>query len=272
MDSLVSNYVSFNEFVELFLYGIVFSTILSLKEIRSFLASTDLRQAILTEAEPRLLNRIRIPRVSNRIWWLIVCLWLMSLWLSTMPTFSILGLLSSLTLYFFVFSRIWSLHFVLKKTSLIPCYLGLFLIYRCLELLPNLNLDESAWIASKAILASVYLGAGMHKIKVWWRRPGYLNALQGHLAVSALLRNTKVSGVLIQYPALCRWIFLLTIVWEITMPVICVLPGAVSLVYGVMGLAFHLGTLIVMRIDYLRFYWPVYMVFLADLKLVLGFY
>ena len=169
----------------------------------------------------------------------------------------------ALIAYFFYFNPIMSLAYIQRKTNLIPLVLLILLLSPGLsQPLTQPTPIWPLWLV-KAALAQIYLSAGVQKL----RRSGWQwsdgNSLQAYLVEHYLWGDTPAAWWLAQRLWLCRWISRLTLIFEVSFGLILVFPALTPL-YVVGGLLFHLATGLTMRIHYLIYLGPVYLVFLAE--------
>ncbi|MEM7015291.1 MAG: hypothetical protein AAF585_27860 [Verrucomicrobiota bacterium] len=163
----------------------------------------------------------------------------------------------------------------------IPCH---FIYFRLLEPLAEVKhkprlagfvlivLVCEPWIVDgweslfvKAALAQVYLSAGIEKLRQsgWSWTDG--RALQAYLIREGLLTDSKAALRLAQRPGSCRFLSLLTLLFELTFWIVILAPPEIALIYVFAGLIFHATVGWLMRIPYLVFFGANYLIFLPDL-------
>ncbi len=213
-----------------------------------------------------LLGRWRVPRLSPRTFLLCGALLMGGLGLAAAswnPWVTRLSLVGALATYFLYFGQIASLGYVQRKTHLLPLVLSVLL------LAPGTTGDWHApapvWplILVQALLAQVYMVSGLTKL----RRAGWSwadgRSLQSFLLASSLTYDTQAAWDLGRRAGVCRAVSAAILTFELAGFVLLLLPG-LSWLFAAAGLAFHLGALRLMRIDYLTYHGPVFLVFAAE--------
>lgn len=190
---------------------------------------------------------------------LVVCLLLVVV--GIYPHVAIFVALISCILYF---GQIISLAYIQRKTNLVPIVLLILLLS------PSLNKSLSSQSTAgeltliKLALIQVYFSAGLEKIRqsgLEWINGKYL---QAYLLENYLWTDRAVSLTITRSPVICALLSTFVLIFELTFSIVLFLP-ALTFVYVAFALIFHLGTLITMRINYLKYLWPVYMVFFTDI-------
>jgi len=175
-----------------------------------------------------------------------------------------LGIAIALICYFLYFSQIISLAYVQRKANLIPIVLLILLFSPSLD--KPLSSACATWelVLIKIALIQLYLSAGLQKIKhsgLDWLDGKYL---QAYLLENYLWTDRNTALRLASNKMLCAALSLLVLIFELTFGIVLFLPQ-LTFVYVGFALVFHLGTLITMRINYLKYLGPVYLVFFIDL-------
>ena len=169
-------------------------------------------------------------------------------------------LLVSAGLFFIYFGQILSLSYVLRKVSLIPQILLLLAVAPGITRALGSAGPKWPLLLIQALLAQMYLSSGICKIRkagISWGAPGQLQGilLQHHLTydlplAAKLARSRWICGIL-GYGALTL---------ELTFWIALVAPRTAPY-YALAGLALHVGAFFLMRIDYLTYHAPSYLVF-----------
>ena len=124
-------------------------------------------------------------------------------------------------------------------------------------------------ILIKCAIALMYFSAGIQKL----RRSGLKwcegKSLQAYLLEHYLWGDTNSALQLARQPSVCMVLSSMLLLFELTFWLVLVFPW-LTIVYVSAGIAFHLGTLLTMRINYLKYLSPVYMVFAIDVARQLG--
>jgi hypothetical protein len=172
------------------------------------------------------------------------------------------ALFLSAILYFLYFGQILGVSYVHRKSNLIPQVLLI------LALAPgatsDLNSHAERWplILIQALVAQVYLSSSYCKLRnmgLAWAR-GY--QLQGVLLLHHMYYDLPLSATLAESLLFCKLLSGAVVVLESTFWMPLLVPQS-ALVYAGCGLLFHIATLILMRIDYLTYHCPVYLVFVV---------
>ena len=88
--------------------------------------------------------------------------------------------------------------------------------------------------------------------------------LQAYLLENYLWTDRTSALAVAGKPLLCVLMSTLTLVFELTFWVVIFFPKLIFL-YVAIALLFHIGTLVTMRINYLKYLSPVYLVFFTDI-------
>jgi hypothetical protein len=222
-------------------------------------------------APPKLLGLFRIPRPGKTLFLLLGCLLLLSLCAVTAGFFQRFFVLIALLSYFFYFTPIMSLAYIQRKTNLLPFVLLVLLFSPSTG--NSIHTPGTAWELTliKIAIAQLYLSAGLQKI----RHSGFTwlsgKSLQAYLLENYLWSDQKAALQLALRPRLCLFTSVLVLLFELSFWIIIPIPS-LTLIYVAGGLLFHIGTLVTMRINYLKYLLPVYMIFLTDMifKLLTG--
>lgn len=212
----------------------------------------------------KILGRFRLPAINASQFMDIGFLLLLSLVFIVIGFLPRLFALSALICYFFYFNSIISLAYVQRKTNLLPFVLLILLVSPSVD--ERLYAPSTAWelVLVKAGLAQLYLSAGIQKLKQsGW---GWCNgrSLQAYLLENYLWSDRKAGLFIARNRKLCGVFSTLTLAFELTFWIIIFIP-LLTWIYLAGVLLFHTATLVTMRINYLKYLLPVYMVFFTDL-------
>jgi uncharacterized membrane protein YphA (DoxX/SURF4 family) len=209
----------------------------------------------------KLLAKFQIPAV-NETWFvffgIVLILCLITAAIGFCPQ---LFLLIALLCYFPYFSSIISLADIQRKTNLIPLVLLVLMVSPSLN--HSLYQPSTRWeiVLIKISIAQMYFSAGLQKLGHSFRNWCNGKSLQAFLFENYLWSDRKIGFKLAQNQQLCAILSTLTLFFELTFGIIVLVPG-LTFYYVAAAVLFHLGTLIAMRINYLKYMLPVYMVFL----------
>ena len=212
----------------------------------------------------KLLGFIPLPAL-NQCQFLIsgVCLFI-SLVLVSVAFYPYLFVLLALISHFLYFPQIISLAYVQRKTNLLP--IVLFILLASPSLNKPLSAPSTGWeiLLIKIALVQVYFSAGVQKLSrsgMAWFNGKYL---QAYLLENYLWTDRTSALAVAGKPLLCVLMSTLTLVFELTFWVVIFFPKLIFL-YVAIALLFHIGTLVTMRINYLKYLSPVYLVFFTDI-------
>jgi hypothetical protein len=221
-----------------------------------------LRYARLTrtiESPAKLFGAWEIPRLPDLLFHLAGGSFVLCLALGTIGGISRIALALAIPLYFIYFSQFISISYVVRKSNLIPQ------ILLVLVLAPSLsepwNVDSPRWplLFVQALLAQMYLSSAYCKLRN---------------AGSRWMTGEQMQGVLLYHhlsydlPLSCRiarmsWLWTMSIsafAFESTFWIVLLVPR-LGIAYAIVGITFHLATRRLMKIDYLTYQGPVYLVF-----------
>ena len=209
----------------------------------------------------KLLNAFKLPELTTVQFklsglGLIVCLLLAT---AGIVTRVFIGL--AIPLYFLYFSQIISLAYVQRKTNLLPLVLFILLVSPTITF-PLNNMASVKWpiILIEACIAQLYLSSGIQKLKQ--SGLGWCNGetLQAYLFENYLWSDRKIAFVIAQKRWLCTLLSIFTLLFELSFWLMLFFPQ-LTYIYVSAAILFHIGTLLTMRINYLKYLLPVYMVF-----------
>lgn len=212
---------------------------------------------------PRLMGLWQLPTLSYR-WFLVSGFGLLIGLLGAITgaatrLFLLLALISSV----FYFCQILPLSWIQRKTNLLP--LVLLILLAAPASAKPLDSPTPPWplFLTKLCLAQMYLSAGLQKLRRGGLAWGKGETLQAYLIDHYLWGDTKAAWRLAHCPRVCRVLSIGTLIFELTFWAALLQPGW-TMIYAVMGLLFHLGASASMRIHYLKYLAPVYLVFVTD--------
>lgn len=217
---------------------------------------------------PKLLGMFRLLAPGKVLFLVSGGLLLLSLCAVTAGCFSRFFVLIALACYFCYFTPIISLAYIQRKTNLVPFVLLVLLVSPSLG--DSISSPGTAWelVLVKIALAQVYFSAGLQKIR--YSGASWLNgkSLQAYLLENYLWSDRKAAFKLASMPRFCALLSVLVLLFELSFWIIIPFPFLTP-IYIVGGLMFHVGTLVTMRINYLKYILPVYMVFFTNMAFVL---
>ncbi len=210
-----------------------------------------------------LLSVIPMPRLKVSAFRWVGAVWVICLLAACVGPFARLFLILSIGGYFLYFAQIPDLAYIRRKTNLIPLILLVCLFAPGIE--APLEIPAPLWplFLVKLMIVLVYLASGISKLRYsgWVWADG--RTLRANLLEHYLWGDMAVAHWLIQRPRACMLLSILTLGFELTFWLVLLFP-ALTLPYALLGLGFHLGTQLAMRINYLRYFGPGYLVFAIE--------
>jgi hypothetical protein len=253
-----SDHVGVN-YVRLFasFYCAVIAAVISIRHADQF-AYLKLTRSF--EKPARVLNIWRVPPLSDGQFHAAGAGLVLALVMAAAGIFPRLALCAAAALYFLYFGQIISLSYVVRKIYLIPQVL--LLLAAAPGIGQSLHAQTPRWplLAVQAILAQMYLSSAFSKLRasgIGWAR---WTQLQGILLEHDLIYDLPFSSRVARKRWLCGTLGLAALVFELTFWIVLAAPR-LSIPYAVAGLLLHISTLLLMRIDYLTYHSPVYLVF-----------
>lgn len=212
----------------------------------------------------KLLGRFRLPVLTADQFLQFGFLLLISLVFVATDFLPRLFTLAALVCYFLYFNSILSLAYVQRKTNLLPFVLLVLQVSPSLD--EPLYAPGTSWelVLVKIGLAQLYLSAGIQKLKLSGLQWCNGRSLQAYLLENYLWSDRKAGLLIAQHLKWCAVFSTMTLIFELTFWIIIVFPS-LTYIYLAGVLLFHTATLVTMRINYLKYLLPVYMVFFTDL-------
>jgi hypothetical protein len=213
---------------------------------------------------PRLLGRFTLPSLTDRQFVSLGVVFVLSLCCAALNFVPRLFLVLALLCYFLYFNPIMSLAYIQRKTNLVPIVLLALLFAPGIG--ESLKQPEPEWplLLIKLAVAQMYFSAGIQKLRSNGLRWANGRSLRAYLLEHYLWGDSRSALVLARRPSLCMALSSLLLLFELTFWVILVRPQ-LTLAYIAAGVTFHLGTALTMRINYLKYLSPVYIVFLPEI-------
>ena len=219
----------------------------------------------LAPPRPLLLGRVALPTlgvVEFKVVGLCLCASLLLVCLGLWPR---CFLITAIACYFLYFNQILNLGYVIRKTNVVPFILLVLLAAPGTG--APLHAPNAAWPLHlvRALLSLVYFASAVAKLRAsgfGWISGG--RTLQAYLLEHDLLVDAPWGRRLAERQTLCFLLSLGILLFELTFPVIVLLPG-LSPVYGAIGVAFHLSTDLTMKINYLKYTGLAYPVFFHEI-------
>jgi hypothetical protein len=245
------------------LFVILYSSIIFL--VVSLRHRDHLQYLVLTEnlVNPaKLFGRWRILRLSPLSFNIVGVCFLIALASAALGICARLALFLGVLLYFLYFGQIRTLSYVVRKSNLIPQLLLL------MALAPGTNQPIHAsspqWpiFIAKMAVAQVYVSAAYSKLRNSGLRWATASQLQGILVTQHLKYDIPIANALASHRAVCSFLAFAVFSHQISFPIVLLYPG-LEVTYVGAALLFHFGTLVTMRIDYLTYHAPAYLVFLV---------
>jgi hypothetical protein len=171
--------------------------------------------------------------------------------------------------YFGSFSQLVGLSYVRRKSNLFP------FIFAILAAAPGIDADLRTpvplWPLYLVLvtLCMQYFTAGLTKLRVSGWSWVTSEALQTHMLEECLFKPNPMGMWFSSQTRLCKLLAGFALFFELSFPLALVFPAATFL-YGVMGAGFHYGVFKTMKVDFIRYFSPIYFVFVVLLADKLG--
>jgi hypothetical protein len=174
-----------------------------------------------------------------------------------------LALLAAAGLYFLYFSQFIGLAYVARKSNLVPQILALLAC--CPEINAPWKMRTSSLLltAVETLIALVYFSSAFCKLRNSGLAWMSAKQMQGILIFHHLYYDMPLSLRIAHSTRFCRVIGTVALIFEISFIGVIALPR-LALLYAIAGLLFHLGTWRLMKIDYLTYFGPAYLVFFVQ--------
>jgi hypothetical protein len=211
----------------------------------------------------RILGKVPLPKLSVQAFTVVGLCLCVSLFLASSGFQPRFFLSLSLIGYFLYFGQIRNLAYIRRKTNILPFVLLILVVSPALS--DALNHATPIWpiFLIKGVTASVYFSSGYQKLRNTGWRWANGKPLQVYLLDHYLWGDMKVALILAERLWLCRLLSIITLSFELTFWMILLFPGLTYL-YVVVGIGFHIMTELAMRIQYLKYFGLVYLVFTTD--------
>ena len=211
----------------------------------------------------KLLGFFQLPALNTNQFLMVGIALVMSLCLAVVGILPVLMLVIALACNLLYFSSIQPLAFIQRKTNLTAIVL-LILIFST-SFKPFLATQHTNWtmLLVKIAISQLYLSSGFQKLVhsgLKWAKGDYIKA---YLVDHYLWGDRRMALIIARNPMLCSIISSTTLIFELTFWLIIICPSLTA-IYVSLAFIFHLGTLLTMRINYIKYLIPVFMVFFTD--------
>ncbi len=185
-----------------------------------------------------------------------------SLVLATIGFYPRVTLALACVTYFGSFSQLVGLSYVRRKSNLFP------FVFAILAAAPGIDADLRApvplWPLYLVLvtLCMQYFDAGLTKLRVSGWSWVTSEALQAHMLEECLFKPNPLGMWFSSQTTLCKLLAGFALAFELAFPLALVMPAA-AIAFGVMGAAFHYGVFKTMKVDFIRYFSPIYFVFVV---------
>ena len=214
----------------------------------------------------KLLNLFAIPSPNPTLYIIFGAIFIISLTAIFLGVHPSIFSFICLVLYFPIFNSVQSLDYIQRKTNLLPFVFLIFIFSSGIHL--KYNSMSGVWeiILIKILIAQIYFSAGINKLKKGGTE--WINGanLQAYFFENYLWNNRQITYEVAQRKNLCSAISLAVLFFELSFIIIVFLPN-LTYIYLIFGLIFHCSTFVLMRINYLKYLSPVYLIFICDLDI-----
>jgi hypothetical protein len=242
-------------------YGsfILSATALRFREQLLFLTSRT-----LSERRPKAFGFIQVPVLSPRAFtwtWGVFCTALLA---TILGVFVKVAVALALVTYFLYFAQIIRLESIRRKTNLFPFIVLIVGVTGCLE--NGFQSPSPLWplLLIKVLVGLVYFSSAYCKFSnagLSWAKGGHFQSV---LISYYLWGDRQAALVLSGQGLLCTAMLSVTLFFEATFVFVIIFVPKLVIPYALVGLFFHAGTYITMRVNYLRYFAPVYFIFLVE--------
>jgi hypothetical protein len=211
----------------------------------------------------RLIGLWRVPRLSPRHFNVAGGVLLMCFACAALGIATRLWLLVAVVDYFLYFGQIRTLAYVVRKSNLIPQFL-IVLVLAHSDSAMSARHGCPCWPVTilKLLVVQVYLSGAFCKLRNSGFRWSSGAQLQGILMHQHMLFDLPWASKLAGKRKLCSAFAGLVLFHQLTFPLIFVFRGT-EIFYVGFALLFHLASLILMRINYLTYQGPSYIIFVV---------
>lgn len=211
----------------------------------------------------KLLGKLRLPILTEGGFIIAGCVLIVSLIAVAWGVAIKPSLLAALVCNFIYFNSIQSLAYIQRKTNLAAFVLLILVVSASVS--NNLSGTGTLWeiVLIKVAIAQMYFSAGLQKITKGI--DNWINGrlLQIYLSENYLWSDSKPALRLAARQRFCAFLSICTLIFELSFWIVLVFPELTYL-YVAGALLFHIGTLVTMRINYLKYLSPVYLVFFTQ--------
>ncbi len=169
-------------------------------------------------------------------------------------------ILVSLVCYFPYFSSIQSLAYIQRKTNLLPFVLLVLFVSPSLDTPLSISTSKWEFVLIQMGLVQMYLSAALRKLRFSGFRWADGATLQAYFAEHYLWSDNKIAFLLAQQRGLCQVFSVWALLFELSFGLILFVPS-LTVFYVGCSIFFHLAIGWTMRIHYLIYLSPIYMIF-----------
>lgn len=163
-----------------------------------------------------------------------------------------------------VYPHIANLGYVIRKILFAPV---VFLVLACAPgLTSDIDGSYEPWpfLLLQGYIALVYWSTGLEKViasgRLWWQG----EVLRGYLLSHHLWGEMPLGLWVASRPRLCQMLSIPTLIWETVFPVALFIHPWGTMAFVAYGISFHVGTATMMRIDYHKYWFMNYLVFIPQ--------
>lgn len=204
----------------------------------------------------------RLPALNHWQFLFFNLIFCVSLVMVGLHIYTRLFLFTGVVAYFFYFGQIRIMLNILRKTNMIPVFLFLFLVSPATTQ-SGLSNEWLTVFLLKFSVVQVYVSAGIQKLRFTGIKWADGKSLQHDLLHHYAWGDAKAAFLVAKNPNVTKGLAIFTLIFECSFFLILVFP-ALTYVYLIAGLIFHMGTSATMKIHYILYFLPAYLVFLLD--------
>jgi hypothetical protein len=234
--------------------GVALSTMVSLRSQAEFYRTHAHRPA-------RICRLVRPPRLSRPVFRTAGLAFVFALLMAAVGIAARYFAFLAIMLYFLYFSQILQLSYIGRKTNLIPIVLMILLCA------PGVTAPFSTappvWpvLAAQAVVACVYMSAGLAKLRNTGLRWASGIQLQAYLFSNYLWRDSELTWRVAKSRRLCAAASCGTLFIELFFP-LAIVSRLLALFFVTAAIILHFSTHVTMGVNYLRYWWPNFLPFI----------
>jgi hypothetical protein len=212
------------------------------------------------EKPSRMFGLWKVPRLSSIQFNLVGFGFLAALVLVVCGSYARMASLVAVALYFLYFAQIRTLGYISRKSNLIPQFL--FVLAMVPATGRALNVISPMWpiLLLKILLIQIYASAAYSKLANSGFKWGGASHMAKTLVVRHMTYDIPLAFRVAKYPWICALLGSIVLIHQITFPIV-LFATRLEPAYVIVALLFHLSSIFLMRVNYLIYQGPAYLIF-----------